>query len=252
MKRINNPLLALAVGSCLTSAAFAQEYQQAIPDDAVSQKVPSVIQVVKPNTNNKKQVVAQAADSQIAVLMSKIMQLNKEIAVNQQNATQRIDNIKDTEAQLANAVQKMQNVIQVVDKQVQSLKTHHEEFGHSVSHQGWVASMKQQWGPSSFYAGLGASAALLLMLAWFAWPKNKLQPKPVARSSSDDQAEYDFMATSEAIPAKLDLARAYLAMEDYASAKGVCAEVFRKGDEQQKQQAQTILAEITKKDNHAE
>ncbi|MDF1759564.1 MAG: hypothetical protein P1U40_03405 [Coxiellaceae bacterium] len=252
MKRIKNPLLALALGGCLTSAAFAQEYQQALPDDAASQKVPSVIQVVKPNTNNKKQVVAQAADSQIAVLMSKIMQLNKEITINQQNTMQRIDSIKNSEAQLGNIVHKMQGAIQAVDQQVQSLQSRHEQFAQPTQHaSGWAASMKQQWGAGSFYAGLGASVALLLMLIWFAWPKNKPKAKPV-RATSDSQSEYDFMATSEAIPAKLDLARAYLAMEDFDSAKGVCAEVFRKGDEQQKQQAQTILAEITKKDHHAE
>ncbi|MDF1795957.1 MAG: hypothetical protein P1U63_05415 [Coxiellaceae bacterium] len=250
MKRIKTPLVALTLGGCLTSAAIAQEYQQAIPDEASNKKVPSIIQVVKPNATNKKQVVAQAADSQIAVLMSKIMQLNKEITVNQQNASQRIDNLKDTEAQLANAVQKMQGVIQSVDKQVQSLKTQHEQFSQAVPHgANWADSVKQQWGAGSFYAGLGASGAALLMLIWFVWPKNRAQPKPVVRAT--DQSEYDFMATSEAIPAKLDLARAYLAMEDYDSAKGVCAEVFRKGDEQQKTEAQNILAEITKKDDHA-
>ncbi len=253
MKWIKTPLVALTLASTMASAWASQEYQQSIASDSAAQKVPSVIQVVKPNQTNKKQTVAQAADTQIAVLMSKLMELNKEVNVNQQNAMQRIDTIKDGETQLSDTVQKLQGVIRSLDQQVAELKSQSQHMMVAANNGNWVTNLKQQWGPTGFYGGMVAAAILLMMLAYMVWPKSAgNRSKPARAGNAENQSEYDFMATSEAIPAKLDLARAYMAMEDYESAKGVCAEVFAKGDDQQKQQAQNILTDIKQKGAHAD
>lgn len=58
---------------------------------------------------------------------------------------------------------------------------------------------------------------------------------------NDTKDEYDFMGSDEAIPAKLDLARAYIAMEDYEAAHQVLAQVTSKGNREQQAEAQKML-----------
>lgn len=73
------------------------------------------------------------------------------------------------------------------------------------------------------------------------------QPQPIVSESetvSDTEDEYDFMGSKEAIPAQLDLARAYLAMEDFLAAKRVLRCVMQKGTDEQQQEAGALLAQI--------
>lgn len=63
----------------------------------------------------------------------------------------------------------------------------------------------------------------------------------------DEKDEYDFMGSEEGIPAKLDLARAYIAMQDVPAAKSVLVEILNKGSERQQQQAEELLAELKSK-----
>ena len=59
-----------------------------------------------------------------------------------------------------------------------------------------------------------------------------------------EEGDYDYMSTDEAIPAKLDLARAYIDMEDFAAAKEVLQEVLKQGDQGQRNEAQLLLAKL--------
>ena len=74
----------------------------------------------------------------------------------------------------------------------------------------------------------------------------KADPNTQSQSSDDDDTkdEYDFMGSSEGIPAKLDLARAYLAMEDYQSARTVLEQVKAEGNEAQRQEAKELANQI--------
>lgn len=55
--------------------------------------------------------------------------------------------------------------------------------------------------------------------------------------------EYDFMGSKEGMSAKLDLARAYLAMEDFHAAETVLNEVKEQGNTKQKATAEELLKE---------
>lgn len=66
-------------------------------------------------------------------------------------------------------------------------------------------------------------------------------------TENDTQDEYDFMNSDEAIPAKLDLARAYMAMEDYKSARDVLEQVLQNGNEAQRGEARKMLDKIPPK-----
>ncbi len=61
---------------------------------------------------------------------------------------------------------------------------------------------------------------------------------------NDTKDEYDFMGSDEAIPARLDLARAYIAMEDYKAAQQVLVLVTSKGNSEQQIEAQKMLDKI--------
>ena len=70
--------------------------------------------------------------------------------------------------------------------------------------------------------------------------------KETAEKIADDgtEEEYDFMGSPEGVSAKLDLARAYLAMQDYQQMREVLQAVLQQGNSQQKQQAQDLLDKI--------
>jgi len=74
--------------------------------------------------------------------------------------------------------------------------------------------------------------------------KSKAQPAAEDAPLDDTASEYDFMGSSEAIPAKLDLARAYIAMEDYVAAKRTLKEIAAEGNAQQQQEAKDLLESI--------
>ncbi|MBN2689927.1 MAG: hypothetical protein JXR42_04965 [Gammaproteobacteria bacterium] len=70
-----------------------------------------------------------------------------------------------------------------------------------------------------------------------------------SRSREKDEenlSEYDFMGSREGIPAKLDLARAYVDMGDVESAKEVLAEILKNGSIDQQSEAREILVDIEK------
>lgn len=66
-------------------------------------------------------------------------------------------------------------------------------------------------------------------------------------SDDDIKDEYDFMGSTEAIPAKLDLAHAYIAMEDFKAARKVLRQVIASGNVAQQQEAKGILDKIAAK-----
>ncbi|HLB56505.1 MAG TPA: FimV/HubP family polar landmark protein [Coxiellaceae bacterium] len=103
----------------------------------------------------------------------------------------------------------------------------------------------------------GGVAALLLLFGVFMGRLMNRSPKvalakalsayPVGDVLADDtKSEYDFMGTKAAIPAKLDLARSYMAMNDHEQARAVLKTVLEKGDEEQRIVAEALLTKINK------
>ena len=84
------------------------------------------------------------------------------------------------------------------------------------------------------YFVVGATIFLIVLLLVLLFPKKK----------PDLAEEYDYMRTPEAVPSQLDLARAYIAMEDFIAAKATLNEVIKRGNVDQQQQAHELLAKI--------
>lgn len=122
---------------------------------------------------------------------------------------------------------------------------------------------QQLFDSSGFVAISGVLLLVLGSLLGAGWARNRrvhftgsqpvaFAPAPVAPAMTevkmptssvmeDSAVEYNFLGTAEAIPAKLDLARAYVAMEDNMAARKVLDEVLKDGNEIHRQEARKIL-----------
>jgi len=79
-------------------------------------------------------------------------------------------------------------------------------------------------------------------------PKAQLKPRaPTSTRPTKDEGEFDYMNSPEALPAKLDLARAYIQMEDNQEARKILREVLEKGDKAQIKQAHDLLNQLSEK-----
>lgn len=94
----------------------------------------------------------------------------------------------------------------------------------------------------------------IIVLIWMPSGKREVikRQEPVVHTNADETAEndikfedeYDFMNSQEALPAKLDLARAYIDMEDFSSAEMLLKEVMEKGASSERKQAMQLLKTI--------
>ena len=57
----------------------------------------------------------------------------------------------------------------------------------------------------------------------------------------NEEGEYDYINSQEGLPAKLDLARAYIEMEQYDEAKAMLNTVIEQGDEPLRNEAKALL-----------
>lgn len=88
---------------------------------------------------------------------------------------------------------------------------------------------------------LGLVVALLIWWCWHHHNKKKkiiLDPTP---STEVSQGEYDLMNSTEGIPAKLNLARAYIEMGNKGEAHNILQEVLKQGNEAQQKEAKILL-----------
>ena len=101
--------------------------------------------------------------------------------------------------------------------------------------------------------GLAGIVVLLIVLSLVRrGRKSKLVPvtaapdlsEKIVNKEDDTRGEYDFMGSSEGIPAKLDLARAYIAMEDFTAARETLTEILAEGSEAYRLEAKNLLNKI--------
>ncbi|MBT8506726.1 hypothetical protein B1F79_04535 [Coxiella-like endosymbiont of Rhipicephalus sanguineus] len=63
-------------------------------------------------------------------------------------------------------------------------------------------------------------------------------------SVGDTGEEYDYMGSLESIPAKINLARTYIAMEDQGTARRVLKQVLQSGNKEQRKEAEELLKDL--------
>ena len=74
-------------------------------------------------------------------------------------------------------------------------------------------------------------------------PKAQPQPMPELKREAQDE-EYDFMGSQEAVPARFNLAEAYMQMREFQQAKRVLEGILDQGDSDQRQKASALLSQL--------
>lgn len=168
-----------------------------------------------------------------------------------QNDETRIQNLMATNQAMVSAIRAINQNVTVLQQQVMELEsTHHSQASN------WLMQIIQNPDLVSF-ATFGGVAVLLLSLGVMIGRKVMQKAESVASLSQkrvradvlddDTKTEYDFMSSDEAIPAKLDLARAYVAMNDEEQARMVLTAVIEKGNQEQRSEALSLIQAMLNK-----
>jgi FimV-like protein len=237
---------------------YGQSYQQALPDRSplvtYSEAEKALARQGKHLPMSAKRLADHPESRAMADLMAKMMQLSQQVMNYQQGMSQRVDRVRDHNAEISRHLEQLEQVMQMFAQQLKAV-----EAGKTPPKMPEVAAISQKeqvkpwqdW-PVWAWAGLGALAATLL-LSLGVWLGSRrrvatvseavaVRSEPLAKQSTKN--EFDFMASSEAVPAKLDLARAYLAMDDTPSAVRVLQEVLTCGDEKYVSLAKELLDDL--------
>ena len=86
-------------------------------------------------------------------------------------------------------------------------------------------------------------ALVIFLLSFLVFPTSK-KGEASGAAAETDAGEYDFLGSPEGIPAKLDLARAYFAMQEYEPMREVLTEVMVDGSEEQQRAAKHMMDKI--------
>jgi FimV-like protein len=226
------------------AAAYAQSASsQNTSDQTIAAQpmgVASAGSTVSPELFN--QTVTRLAQNQ---QMTQQLDMQQMHVLQQQNTS-----LQDQISKMAQAMTLMHQQVAAIGAEVVSL----EKVAAALPAQKPASQGSQLWNSflHSVYFKI-VSGALALLLIGFVWwltgrmPITSNTAKPDIAAGADSNADYDFLSSEDAIPAKLDLARAYIAMEDFNASTVVLNDVFVQGNSEQKQEAQTLLNQIKQK-----
>lgn len=172
--------------------------------------------------------------AQNTLLLSRVMQVNQDFLNYQSKTTDQINQLNSANQQLKQQVSDLAGQLAMVQTKLDASNQ------SQMNNAGGIAAMVAQFGLMPFYI-IVAIFALLLIIIILLLVARKKTPAPVVKE--DVKSDYDYLSTKEAIPAKLDLARSYIVMEDFAAAKEVLQGVLKSGDDAQKKLANELLAQ---------
>lgn len=173
------------------------------------------------------------------------------MAMNDNDPATRIQNLIATNQAMASSIRAINQNVSVLQQQVMELESPHN---NQVSD--WFVQLMQNQDVIGLLS-FGGVALLLLSIGVFIGRKVVQKAESVAVMSQkrvradvlddDTKTEYDFMSSDEAIPAKLDLARAYIAMNDEEQARMVLTAVIEKGNQEQRSEALSLIQAMLNK-----
>lgn len=261
------PLFAVAANNMADSTTPVQAYQSAAKPPLATKKI-TAHKVQKKSTAQPLAQPAQPKSSYLdrqraQILQAELTQLNQNNLAFQQQIDERLIELSNKHQLLEQQLRRLTQALTLLNQEVAHLKKNDmppkqvslpqpmpSTVASTVTR--WIQIVNKHLGPLGFKMAVGGVIVLIILLAWAVWPRNKKKKiRRVSRDPNvgdvlddDTQAEYDYMGSAEGIPAKLDLARTYIAMEDYEAAQKVLAEVNKHGNDAHKQQAQVMLNEI--------
>lgn len=208
---------------------------------------PSPVPTASPDMTNGAAVINPAGVGMSS--QGQVSSMNQVSTAFEQQADQSIQNLNDSNRAMAIAIQSINQNIAQLQTQVAQLQS---TMPHAT-----VASKYGEYldvgGAAVFMLGFGVVLGRIVRRrSSESSPVNAIQGKrihPSLNGNEDTKNEYDFMGTQEAIPAKLDLARSYMAMNEYEQAHTVLKTVMEKGTEEQRIEAQLLTNKMNSRKN---
>lgn len=233
-------LLALTEAAKAKSAEKAQAVEKS--SEASSPAITTIAKLSVPSES----AASTKETTEMTQQQAPLVALKTELTTTQQELTQDQD---ETEKSLGTLQQQDQNLtskLHQVENKVTGLSVQTATLTQQVDGNWYEKLMGNHLQNKAVWWFIGV-ALLLIILLWLPMPKsnNAKRREPVLNGNDlDVKNEYDYMNSDEAIPAKLDLARAYIDMDDHLSAEQVLKDVVAKGDEKQRQHAKRLMDEL--------
>ncbi|MBW5802431.1 hypothetical protein FIV31_01790 [Coxiella endosymbiont of Ornithodoros amblus] len=200
---------------------------------------------------------ALVSDDSSAIVQAELTQLNRNSLQFQQQTDGSLEQLNSQNQQLQQRLRNLEKVVTLLNQELIQLKqSSYPAFQlpkNSPSQSpfnGWIPYLRQILGENGYRAAIAGMFIALLLMLWALWPRKRKNQKN--RRVLDDQpaiggadeSEYDYMGSSESIPAKINLARTYIAMEDPVSARKMLKQVSKQGNEEQRQEADELLKSL--------
>ncbi len=232
--------------------AYEQASSDAAPSDAATATTaPNAATTAKTTTKAQTVPAPPTTDNSLEMktLQAQLAQLNQNAISFQQKMDEKILLITNQMNTNQTELQRLEKALMLLDQEVQALQqkpgvtalapaaTTHPRAGNSFKLLSFWEQRIGRWGV--LVAMIVVLVILIFLTRWVLLKKGKRKEDIDAKD--DTQGEYDYMGSEESIPAKLNLARAYIKMEDYEQAETLLREVIKKGSKQQQQEAQVLL-----------
>lgn len=193
-----------------------------------------------------------------AAVQEQVNTLSQTNLMYQQRMAQQIETLSQQDQMLQDKIDRLGKAILILNSQVVAMQKMESSIpsGNSASAQlssvnepadSWAQRIEERYGNSLMYAFFIAVLAIVILTSLLVFRNRRTDVKVVTATSSDydqTEGEYDFLNSNEGIAAKLDLARAYIEMDDYAQARAVLDEIQQKGKDDQKVEARELLKKI--------
>lgn len=200
---------------------------------------------------NQSNLTGDNQASQLSHLRESLLNLKQRTALFEKNAALRLNDLTKQSAVLTATVEQLMRhnrkfpVNNTQPAQLSSvvgadsLNSNHSALPHPKLN----SFMQTKEGRITLIGMLILFSSLLIVYAAMRNRRSKAPTTHVVKGSVIED-EYDFLNSEEGIIAKLDLARAYEAMQDYAQMREVLQEVVAQGNEQQANEARVLMAGI--------
>lgn len=213
------------------------EIQQITPNVATRQIEKQDIAWHKLFKVNKKNIPNQ----QLVKLQTQFDNAGKALLNFDQQYQTRLADLNQHNLALQDQIQQLQQRVNELNKDIVQLK---KPSQFSLLLNKYIKYIQNsRFAKVEFFPLIIFAIAILLFITWLIlyWRK-KIAYQTI--EPDDTESEYDFMDSKEGIPAKIDLARAYIDMGDKKSACKVLNEIIVKGNTKQQTEAKKLLIQI--------
>lgn len=215
-------------------------------------RIPNYEEIQKINNNPIEFVQSQQPTVNTVLYQQEIADLNQQIKEMKQQTDNRLTNLEvshdSIHHQLNGVANRVNAIFNTVALHGESINKLVDDMNHTIlkrKHMTQIALSLSEIILGSIVVILLAMIVGLTYSLFRQKPSPQTSPKPQKTKPLDDEEdEYDFINSAEGIPAKLNLARAYIEMENRESALKILEEVLAEGSQEHKNLATKLIKYI--------